>query len=382
MLVAHVADTHINADATAATLDEQVAWLKWIGDDAAAQGADLLVHAGDVFDGLSSPAERNAAIQVFTSWAEHFPVVVVYGNHDRPQDLDFLSALRSSCKITVHDHPGHLNVAGLEVVTLPWPRKAHLVAAMGTTSALEATETAKQAMQAVLSGLCAVLDGSKPSVLVGHVELGMALTDSGQPVAGKADIELSEGDLSDVGTDAVLLGHIHKRQAFGKISYAGSPRQMTFGEDQLKGYQLVDVQRGKDPRIEFRASPARELVNVNLEWDAETAKLRPDAGEDEAAMANVAGRAIRLRYEVQETSRAQAGEQADALRKTWLESGAHSVKIDATVISTTRVRAEAVAKAKTTAEKLDAYWTAREQRPEREPQILLKLRDLEAEVRS
>ena len=59
MLIAHVADTHLTARTgeTGMTLEEQVELLRWIGQDAYEHGAELLVHAGDLFDALSTPAD-------------------------------------------------------------------------------------------------------------------------------------------------------------------------------------------------------------------------------------------------------------------------------------------------------------------------------------
>ncbi len=388
MILAHVADLHLTERRgdSLATLDEQVEWLEWIGDDAKANGAELMLVAGDVFDGLSTPAERNAAILLFTEWSKLMPVVIVRGNHDRPTDLNYLSHMRAHNTIYVAESPDVIEVGGATIACLPWPRKANLVAAMGATSGLAVDAMAAQAMRNILSGFAARFAGDSstgPRILLAHAELGAALTDSGQPLAGKADIELSVGDLVETGADYVALGHIHKHQVLGeRVCYAGSPRQCTFGEEGPKGYCLVDVERGREPRIEHRRGPGRDLVTIEAVWDPEKDSLRPEGGgliEDEPVEP---GEAIRLMYAVCEDHKCRAAKQADTARERWISSGAHSVKLDARVIATHRVRSEEIREARTNTDRLAALWASRGSKPGRAEQIIGKLSQLESEVAS
>jgi exonuclease SbcD len=309
MKIAHVADTHIEERSDTASLEDQVRLLKWIGEDAASAGARVLLHAGDVFDSMSTPTERRSAIEVFTSWAEHMPVIVVRGNHDRLLDLHVLARIRSRNPILVYEEPGVHTIAGVTVACLPWPRKSALAAAMGATSALDLNTTAAQAMRAVLAGLSAQLRTVHgPRVLLGHVELGTALTDSGQPLAGRCDIELGESDLLEVGADYIALGHIHRHQIIReRICYPGAPRQTTFGEEGPKGYCLVEINAGEAPTIEHRRSPHRELITIVGEWrdGAMVWTGRPDIVPTDAF--------VRLKYAVPESDRVQAAAAAAEL---------------------------------------------------------------------
>lgn len=386
MILSHVADIHLDARAPNATLDEQVETLLWIGNHAHEAGAKVMLVAGDVFNRASTPAERNAAIEVFSSWADQLPVVVVYGNHDQSLDLDFLTSLRTRNTIAVCSRPDILAVGGesLEIACLPWPRKANIVAAGELTSSLDVQEASASAMRGVLSGFSQGFSGSDVArVLLGHVELGTALTDSGQPLAGRCDIELGEHDLLEVGADAVLLGHIHKHQVLrDRIVYAGSPRQMTFGEDATKGYCLVEVSRGSQPSITHIKAPGRELVTIEGGWMPDLGRLTTENDDDETAwwVPKQPGYAMRLVYSVFEENRQAAAEQAEQLKKMWLDAGAHSVKIDARTIATHRIRSEAIEAALSTADKLRSLWTHRGQSPDRSEAILAKLTQLEAEV--
>jgi exonuclease SbcD len=378
MIFAHTGDLHITEqkDESGVSLDEQVELLEWIGVDAEENGADALLVGGDVFDATSTPNERNAALRVVASWAQRMPVAIVRGNHDRPGDLLYLARLRTAFPVQVVESPTVLDIGGGgRIACLPWPRKSALAAALGTTSAVDLNAVATQAMRAVLDGFRLQLDAAPGlRLLLGHVELGAALTDSGQPLAGRCDIELGEGDLLDVGADAVLLSHIHRHQIIReRIVYAGSPRPTTFGESGAKGYCLVEPSRAAPPVVTHRRAPYRELVTVDADWVGDRLvvagthemPLRPDRA------------LVRLRYHCPETARAQAAAQAEAIAA---QMTAASVRIVPEIETVSRVRSETIAVARTTTDKLIAYWESREQVPDRSDAILSKLNQIEAEV--
>ena len=391
--IAHVGDTHIverSGDA-AASLADQVNMLQQVGSSASKAGAELLVHGGDVFDRTSTPAERLAAIDVFTFWASLFPVVVVRGNHDRPLDLAFLSRISTIHPIYVFERPDVISVGGVTVACLPWPRKAYLAEALDTTSGMELGEASAAGMRAILQGLQVQLSMSKePTVLLGHIELGGSRLDNGQPVAGNCDVTMHEADLLGVGADVTCLSHIHLHQVLGegRIVYAGAPRPTRFGEEAAKGWCLIDVQRGAPPVIEHRRSAYRELITVSASWYGEVVGSGGESLEqvndfqvdDDGLDLDLdfpSGASMKLSYDVDESERRAAGARAEQVKEQWLERGAHSVKLDPQINTVHRVRSEAIQKAKTTTDRLHAYWGVRDAKPGRSKQILSKLNDLE-----
>jgi exonuclease SbcD len=380
MIISHVADTHLSESRgdSGESLNEIIDRLIWCGEDARQADVEFMLVAGDVFNQASSPAERNAAIKIFTTWAEHFPVTVIYGNHDRQNDLDFLGKLRSRHQITVLDRPKLLTINNLAVACLPWPKKAHLVSKLDAGQ--DVSQVAIQAMRAILNGFAVDFQKTElPRVLLAHAELGIAVTDNGQPLTGRADIELNDGDLLDTGADVVCLGHIHQHQVIqNKIVYAGSPRQCVFGENNKKGHCIIDVQRGKLPVIEHRKAPGRELITVDAEWEDNA--LSTEAGLLDKLEAVQKGTIVRLKYHVPDGDRGQAAEQAERAKQRWLEAGAHSVTLDQRIEATYRVRSEAIREARTNEDRLDAWWGSIGQRPDREKQIKEKLGEIEAEA--
>lgn len=373
MLIAATGDTHIDGRDPHATLDEQVEWLCWIADDAAAHGAELLLHGGDVYERTSTPEERAAAATVFSHWCSkmRLGVVVAKGNHDVPLDLDLLGRLRTSSPLFVCEEPARLHLEGVSVSVLPWPRRAWLAARMEANSRMDLSEAATAGLRAILAGFATGWRGDVPRVVLSHAELGAASLDSGQPVAARCDVALSEADLLATGADLVALAHIHKSQTLGggRIRYPGSPRATAFGQDDdPKGYSLVEVRRGETPVIAHRLSPARPLVTVDAEWngaqlswDRAPTDIPPDA-------------AVRLRYEVPEDVRQTAAANAEAFSRALGDR----VKIDARVTTVHRVRSEQIRTARTLSDRLEAYWASRGDRPQRAEHIVTRLGELEA----
>jgi DNA repair exonuclease SbcCD nuclease subunit len=233
--------------------------------------------------------------------------------------------------------------------------------------------TASQAIRAILlSSAQRFAKWSKPGVLLAHLEVGAALTDSGQPLVGKADIELAEGDLLDSGADYIALGHIHKHQVLcDRVCYAGASRQCTFGEDPVKGYCLTAVERGEPPKIEHRRAPGRDLVTVEGAWDGEAVSF--DTRPSEVPMNAI----VRVRFETPEDAMQAASQSVDSYVRAL---DGQTVRIVPKVIPTSRVRSAEIHKARTNAERVEALWKVRDQRPERAGQILTKLGQLDSEV--
>lgn len=390
MRLALFADTHIDARDQHATLDEQVRWLQAMGRQAADAGAQVILHGGDVYDAESSPEEREAADAVLSAWTERAAVVIVRGNHDSRRDVQLLGRLRTRRPIYVLEEPGMVRFDGLDVACLPWPRRAVLAAAMGVTSKDELGQAAAARLRQIVSGFAADWRPGAARVVLAHAELGGASLDSGQPLVAHCDVALSEADLLATGADFVGVGHIHRSQTIaGRIRYPGSPRATAFGQDDdPKGYSLVEVARGAEPRIEHRVGPARRLVTVEAAWYGEVTGAFGESRErinhmlcGDGSSPNdlaVSGAAMRLVYHVEESERRAGAEAADRIKSAWIAAGARTVKLDPRIETVHRsVRCEAIREAKSTADRVRAYWTSRLQLPARADSILAKLGEIE-----
>ncbi|MBN2799392.1 MAG: metallophosphoesterase [Deltaproteobacteria bacterium] len=84
---------------------------------------DLVVHAGDLFDSASPPAEVvEQAVDRLTAVAARVPVLIIPGNHERNGLTGLLPCDASG--LTVADGARRLSVAGLTVGLVPFERDA------------------------------------------------------------------------------------------------------------------------------------------------------------------------------------------------------------------------------------------------------------------
>jgi exonuclease SbcD len=394
MRIALVSDTHADA---ARRFDEHERVMTWIADDIAARNVDLVLHGGDVFErAVTTDRERAAVGRWIQQVCEHAPLVGVAGNHDSPIDAEWLGRLRTRRPLHFGSVPTVLEVAGCAVATLPWPRKSHLLAALGRpVSHEESGAIAQECLRNVLRGLGAQLDAyNLPRIFVGHVDLDGAKTDHDQPVVG-GDMRLSLADLSLVRADFYGCGHIHQgagnewQIGDAPCLFAGAPRHNNWGEaKEGKGYVIAEI----DPttrRVTFEriATPCRRMVLLEEAWahDDELGGFTWSGwarSEETAEALDVRDAEVRLRIGVD-------ADQRDAMRadvakwmRSWIleERKAHSLKIEERVRATTRARAPEVAAAKTTADMLRAHWASKGTTPaaERAARLVERLAHLEA----
>jgi DNA repair exonuclease SbcCD nuclease subunit len=389
--IAAIGDTHANEHRR---WDEHQRVMDWCAADFDARGIDLALHTGDVFEGVSTPAEREYVADWTQRAAHDRPIVITRGNHDRELELALIRRLRSKYPIVVDEMPGVHHVAArggkhVAVATLPWPRKSHLLQALGRpVSPEESSQAASDALRDILRGMGAELDeyAGMPRVLCAHVSVSGAKTNSEQPLVG-LDMELSTEDLALARADIGLLGHIHCEQAWQvgstPIVYTSSPFHQNWGEFGPTSYIVAEFE--DDGRLIqwYRVpTPARQMLLADMEyhrWD--TGESLTPVGDDAAVTAdNLPGSEVRLRYSTMSEHRDAAKRVAQMMRDDWMRIGAHSVKLEERVISVARSRAPEVAAAKTTADKLQAFWMAKDDVPEpvRRERLLAKLGELEA----
>lgn len=414
--VAIVADSHFCEDSR---FEECIRMHDWIANDIAARELDLVLHAGDVFEKRSTPAERRAVADWLTKVASSAAVVVVRGNHDAVGDLGgifgrlattFPIVIEEACGVhvvPVCDDPdpdpyGYgrtgppVNVA---VGCVAWPRKAELLARLATTGTQPSQEdsgrVAAEALRGVLLGLGAEMaqhDG--PKILLAHAMVRGSITSTGQPLMG-CDMEISLEDLGLSKADFIAIGHIHASQSWTwngvPIAYPGSPRRTAFGELEDKGYIVVTFERAGDGWActwERVIAPATPMLLLEAEFAPEHVGLPGDvivpAGLVMYPPGDVTGAEVRVRYRVASDERDAAKRAAGELKSELLAAGAVVVKLEEEVVATTRARAPEIALAVTLEEKLQAFWRVKaiEVSDERASRLFGRLHELENEYGS
>ncbi len=324
-----------------------------IADEAAADGATLTVHAGDLAHAASTPDERAAEARVLTRLATFGPVVLVRGNHDTRRDLAIFRRLRTVHPILVAEEPTVFVVAGVAVACLPWPDIGDLTTAARAAGGTGTAAEIGRAYRASIAALAAQVEreaGELPRVVVSHAMIQGASFTGEQPRDVRCDLAIGVEDLGVIRADAYVVGHIHRGQAWDlrgtPVIYPGSPYRTDFAELEPKRYLLLDV--GDGPAVVTpRATSAAQMLCLEATLDAATgvlqAALAPEHGVERAFMLGDARNAdVRVRYRFEPTRREEAKRAYGELRDRLLAAGARSVKPDPVPLVGEKVRGRIV----------------------------------------
>ena len=236
--VLHLGDLHLRPDARnedrLAALDEAI-------ELGLKLGVDLWVFPGDLNHSRMSISDRNALAGRLRMMAERSPVIVCYGNHDAPGDLDVFAQLRGVHSITVVDFPrvvkGHTaDDREYAVAVIPYPTKGGLLGhGLSGDRLLEVAQTGLDRITSTLAeDLALAKAGGAITFTIGHVNVSGAVSSSGQPQIGR-EIELAALGITNLLEHGpVMLNHIHAHQTTHGATYAGSLCRLDWGETEPK----------------------------------------------------------------------------------------------------------------------------------------------------
>lgn len=333
------------------------AWL-WPGD---------LSHQRQTID------DENALIARLRRMSAAAPVVLVYGNHDQPGDLDKFASVSNGNPIYVIDRPHVLrirlaNMAFASIACLPYPHKHGLVLAGVANPDL--VDEAANALDAIFMQFEIELADARAkgdlTLFIGHANVGGALTSSGQPNIGR-EIELSPRHLDRLGPVYKGLNHIHKAQEIHGAHYPGSICRLNFGEIEEKRW--LEVRTSVD-RNAVVISDEREIDQFEFEVIPHAIDVAPmyhvegdltregftyqvtagPGGEPQEKPASWKGCEVRARYRVKQ-SEAAVVEKAHVLA----EFAEALLTLDPIVVPDRALRAPEVAAAKTLPLKVAAW---------------------------
>lgn len=239
----HVGDLHLGPNARNADRLRALDQILEQSDGVEQLGAWLI--PGDLNHARMTIEDRNALASRLTAMALRAPVLICYGNHDLPGDLNVFSRLRTEWPVLVFERPTVHTLklatgAHAAVFVLPYPTEAGLVS-MGVGPALM-VHTAYEALQAIFRDAAAQLQDARSrgdlALAIGHVNVAGAITSTGQPNIG-AEIEIDKALIQMLGVEYVGLNHIHKGQFIDGAWYPGSVCRLDWGEVDLKRYIVV-----------------------------------------------------------------------------------------------------------------------------------------------
>jgi exonuclease SbcD len=269
----HLSDLHIGKSVNGfSMLDEQrhafAQIIAYIGTERPA----AVAIAGDVYDRAVPSVE---AVRVFDDFltelaGEDVSVLLISGNHDSPERLDYACRLLSKHKlhicgsfdgtlrhITLQDTYGDIKFWLLPFIKPSGVRGIY---------ADKEIESHADAVNAVLDS--AEIDYTERNVLLSHqfyISAGVT------PIRSESEINPVGGlDAVDAGAlsrfDYVALGHLHGRQTVGgsHIRYAGSPIKYSFSErKQDKSITLVEIkEKGDVTATPLPIAPLRDMREI------------------------------------------------------------------------------------------------------------------------
>lgn len=249
----HLGDLHLGPNSRN---PDRIAALKQAVDEQDYPGVSAWLWPGDLNHGRMGIEDRNVLAHYLQRMADRAPVVLCYGNHDLPGDLDVFAKLKATWPIYVVSRPTVLRVplatipdSHASIFVLPYPTRAGLVAA-GTPSAC-IVDAARQALDVIFMDAAeqlrvAVATGDI-AMMIGHVNVAGSITSSGQPNIG-SEIEIDHSMLQRLPSGLYIgLNHIHRAQCLLPTcaTYAGSMCRLDWGETEPKRYLVVEYDGGE-----------------------------------------------------------------------------------------------------------------------------------------
>ena len=256
------------------------------------QGADLVLHSGDLFDRPVPPVESlRAGLEglVRLAGGGARPVVVVAGNHDSPELFEALApflqgfGVHLSGSIKRPDDGGVITVdtAGgpAHVACFPFLRTARVVDFMQRADRWYGSyaDRVRRLCEVYAEAVAERRAGGGIGLLVAHFMVGGIKVRTGAP-RGERELHLGDAYAATAQSipttlDYVAMGHIHAPQAVPgapvPAEYAGSLLQLDFGEaGEEKRVVLVEASPDAPAtRTSIPLTAGRPLVRASGSWE-------------------------------------------------------------------------------------------------------------------
>ena len=282
----HTADWHLGRLFHARSLlEDQAHILGQFVELVKAERPDAVLIAGDVYDRAVPPPEAVALLDDVLGRIvvdAGVPVVMIAGNHDSAQRLEFGArlmraqglhvagrTLAEAASVTLQDAHGEVRV-----YALPYAEPAVVRDAMGAD-----LPSHEAALRAQLDAIRAVHPPGVRAVVVGHAfVVGGAASESERPlsVGGSGAVA---ADLF-AGFDLVALGHLHRPQTLGggRIHYAGSLLKYSLSEC-AHGKSVSRIELDGDGTVSITPVPLQPLRDVRV-VEGELAALLAAGADD------------------------------------------------------------------------------------------------------
>lgn len=255
--IVHTADWHLGARLIDCERhDEHCVFIDWFLSQLAKLRPDLLIVAGDIFDGATPPQE---ALKLYYSFLSRLSAVakcqtlILGGNHDSPATLhaprDVLRALNVRVIASPPEDPadGLLEFDHAVVCAVPYLRERDVRTAAPGQSADEvaaAIRTGVTKHYRAIHTLARSRALERLIVATGHLTAAGSQTSPSERTIHIGNLGAVDAACFD-GFAYTALGHIHRPQGIGegdRVRYAGSPIPLSFAEVDLgKEIRVIDI---------------------------------------------------------------------------------------------------------------------------------------------
>ena len=240
MTIMHLADLHFGKNLHGLNLiaeGDQPAWIRNCYQVIEEEKPDVILLCGDIFDRSQPSAEARSLCSEFLTGLcqRNIPVLMIAGNHDSPETIEYLQALVRNQglyvsgqlhselqKITLQDAFGPVHF-----YMLPYFFPAKVAQVLQEDIPSDYTMAAQMLLERQQLNPC------ERNVLLAHQ---FVCSTSQQPVMGGSESSVGGVGQLDASVldafDYVALGHIHRPQAMHRpgIRYAGTPMCYHFSE--------------------------------------------------------------------------------------------------------------------------------------------------------
>lgn len=299
-LIAHTADWHIGRNLLGCDRrDDHRAVLAEVCEQIEQRRPDLVVHSGDVFDGLRPATEDlQLAIEMLQRIAEVAPTIVLMGNHDSPayfrlfstilgdqQRLRFLTCAKEPKDGGIIDVPTDAGQR-IRVAAVPFIHENRQIDWFGDPQRFMADYSGRIATinEVLGEGLADGYDAQRDVLLyAAHLYVAGAHWARSERPLHVSDVYATRSEtLPHVSYAA--FGHIHKPQQLPGAQlghYCGSTLQLDFGEQgEQKSLVFVTAEPGQPAAVELVPLQAgRRVIALRggLEQIAASAEAAGDA---------------------------------------------------------------------------------------------------------
>lgn len=274
MRILHTADWHLGKIVNEfSMLDLQAEYLEKLVEKVQEHDVDALIMAGDLYDRSLPPKEAIAlATKIFTKLTQEvgIPVLVIAGNHDSNERIEYVSELLSASQLyiegTTKTSVRKVTLGEVDFHLIPYDDYRNI---RGVLEQPDITSP-EEALAAQIELIEEDWNPEQVNILLYH---GFVIKDLNAEKPEESDSErpLSVGTIEYVPSsmvevfDYVALGHLHKTQkvSHDKIRYSGSPLKYSKSEaTHVKQDLLIDITKDSlqvDP-IEIKVSKDLRVI--------------------------------------------------------------------------------------------------------------------------